>query len=404
MTGKPVLAKLFLFYARETWSGRTLAFFGLMLFLSAFLLWGMPSLTPDASTLFPPVSFSIVDLDDSFISRTLIEQISKMSLVDQVFVEPLDKARERLTANETLLILVFPEDFYEISMRSEQRPPINVYLNSRKPVETALFVRFLDNMASSIEGVQASFFSFAENMLPLYIDQEAYVKALDGAFSYIALQVLGRRSVIKIDETGKLNTVFHVISSLVCLLTMQTSLLLLTQVHQERSSGVHERLLLAGVRWWQPVLARQLTGMCWLAAGFAPLLAGLFHVYPGAAMTPLILAVLILYWVTGLLCQSLGYIGKPGDTVLLGAWLGILALMLLGGCIYPEPLLPAVLQEAGKWTPAYWAFQVTYHALSGRSTLDSAWLAGSLMTAAATLLAALGWRKAGAAAPVGGKA
>lgn len=403
MSGKPVLFKLVVFYAREAWSGRTLAFFGLMICLSAFLLWGMPSLAPDASKMFPPVSFSIVDLDDSFISRTLIEQISKMSLVETVYVEPLEEAQQRLSANETLLILIFPDDFYEISMRSEQRPAIKVFLNNRKPVETALFVRFLDNMASSIEGVQASFFSYAENMLPLFSDNEAYVKRLDGAFAHIAFQMLGRQSVVAIDDSAKLNTVHHVISALVCLLTMQTSLLLLTQVHQDRSSGVHERLLLAGASWWQPLLARQLTGIIWLAAGFAPLLAGLFHAYPDARRLPLILSVLLLYWIVGLLCQSLGYLGQPGDTVLLGAWLGILALLLLGGCIYPAPLLPPFIQQSGRWTPAYWAFQTTYRALGGQPAVQGTWLAGGLMTGAASLLAALSWHRSGVAAPTGAR-
>jgi len=280
MSGKPVLFKLILFYAREAWSGRTLAFFGLMLGLSAFLLWGMPSLAPDASKMFPPVSFSIVDLDDSFISRTLIEQISQMTLVEMVYIEPLEAAQQRLSANETLLILVFPENFYEISMRNEQRPPIIVYLNDRKPVETALFVRFLDNMASSIEGVQASFFSFAETMLPLFDDNEAYIKTLDGAFAHIAFQMLGRRSVVTVDDSGKLNTVHHVISALICLLAMQTSLLLLTQVQQDRRSGVHERLMLAGVGWWQPLLARQLTGLAWLDP-IAAFVIAIFAIHEG---------------------------------------------------------------------------------------------------------------------------
>jgi hypothetical protein len=403
MSGKPVLFKLVLFYAREAWSGRTLAFFGLMLCLSAFLLWGMPSLAPDASKMFPPVSFSIVDLDDSFISRTLIEQISQMTLVETVYVEPLETARQRLSANETLLILIFPEDFYEISMRNEQRPPIKVYLNDRKPVETALFVRFLDNMANSIEGVQASFFSFAETMRPLFDDNEAYVKTLDGAFAHIAFQMLGRRAVVAVDDSGKLNTVHHVISALICLLAMQTSLLLLTQVQQDRRSGVHERLILAGVGWWQPLLARQLTGLAWLAAGFAPLLAGLFHAYPDAARLPLILSVFILYWITGLLCQSLGYLGRPGDTILLGAWLGILALLLIGGCIYPDPLLPPFIQKSSNWTPAYWAYQTTYRALAGQAPVAGTWLAGGLITAAATLLAAISWHRSGASLSSGGQ-
>ena len=96
-------------------------------------------------------------------------------------------------------------------------------------------------------------------------------------------------------------------------------------------------------------------------------------------------------------------LGQPGDTVLLGAWLGILALLLLGGCIYPAPLLPPFIQQSGRWTPAYWAFQTTYRALGGQPAVQGTWLAGGLMTGAATLLAALSWRKSGVAAPTGAR-
>jgi len=218
---------------------------------------------------------------------------------------------------------------------------------------------------------------------------------MDEAATHIVFQVLGRRSIVDVDQAGKLDTVRFVISSLICLLTMQTSLLLLTQVQQERRSGVRERLLLAGVSWWQPPLARQVIGLCWLVAGFAPLLAGLFRVFPDAARWTIILSVLILYWVTALLCQAVAYLAKPNDTVLLGAWLGILALMLLAGSIYPAPLLPEILRTAGPLTPVYWAFQSAYHALGGQPAAPFALWAGVLMVLVATVAVAVGWRKAG---------
>lgn len=396
MSGKPALWNLVVFYARSTWSGRLLAFFSLMLLLSGFLLWSVPALSPDVSSIFPPVSFSVVDLDDSIFSRKLVEQLSDMSLVEQVYVDSLPDAQARLAANEVLIIIVVPEDFYELSMLSEERPPVIVYLNSRQPVETALFVRFMDNMASSIESVQSSFYSYANNLRPLYSAGEdaAYIRVLDKASVNVIFEVIGRRSVIDVDESAKLNTVHFVISSLVCLLTMQTSLLLLTQIQHERSSGIRERLLLAGVSWWQPVLARQITGMLWLAAGFTPLLVGLFSVFPDASRTSIILAVLLLYWITALLCQAIGYLGRPNDKVLLGAWLGIMALMLVGGCIYPEALLPPLLRAAGQLTPAYWAAQTVYQALNGQIIGNAALLAGILMAAAALAAAAIGWHKA----------
>lgn len=390
-----MLFKLFGLYARETWSSRTLAFFCAMLLLTGFLLWGLPAMQGGKPQVFSAVNISVVDDDRSFISYTLIDQFSSLSMVGAVYVDTLAEAQRRLDHNEVLLILVIPAEFYEQSMRSEKRSPLTVYLNERMPAETAIFVRLLHNAADSIVAIQSAYFAFQDGMRPLYADDPSYIEALDVAFTNLAFQLIGRKSILATESAGKMNTVIFVISSMTCLLAMLTGLLVLLQVQQDRRSGLHERLLAANVPWWQLILARQLTGLVWLAAGFAPLLAGLFLYYPAASKFAVLLAVLILYWISGLFCQFLGYLGQPGESMLLGAWLGLLALMLLGGCIYPRPLLPAGLQVIGLLSPAHWARQVLYDALAGRpSAAAMPILAAALLLAVATLAVYFSWRRA----------
>ncbi len=365
-----------------------------MMILSGFLLWGVPGLSLDVKKIFTPVSFSIVDLDDSLLSRKLSGQIKTIELVEEVYVEPMADAQKRLAEDKSLLIIVIPADFFEISLSGKERPPIEVYLNSRKPVETALFVRFLNSLASNIERVQSSYYSYMNNMRPLYDNDEQFANVMNGASTSMILQMLGRLAVIDVDESDKLNTVHFVIAALLCLMAMQTCVLLLTQVQQERRRGIFERLLLTGVSWWQPILARQLTGLFLLAIGFAPLLSGLFLIFPNANVLTIIAAILILYWITALLCQSLGYLGKAGDISLLGAWLGILALMLIGGSIYPDALLPSLLRDIGQASPVYWTAKAVYGGLDGDLASTTTWLVGGLMIVVTTTLAALSWRRA----------
>ena len=392
MTAKLRLFKLVLFHARIGLGVRSLIFLVVMLLLSGFIFWSMPYLGTDGSAIFAPVTLSMVDQDDSLLSRKLIEQLGRMSLVEQVFTEPLADGLARLERNEALLVLVIPEDFYEISMRNEIRPPITVHLNPRQPVEAALFVRMLDNLAASIEGMQASYFAFASQMRPLYDDTGAFIRQMDQAASHVAFQVLGRRSVVEIDESGKFNTVYHVISNLVCLLALQTCLLLVTQIQHERTTGIRDRLILAGAGPWQLLAARQLVGLFWLAAGCLPLLSGLYRAFPAADHLTITVTVLALYWIFALVCQAVANWARPGDGVILGVWLTILAMLLAGGSIYPAPLLPEILREAGKITPAYWAARTLYRALEGQAVQPQAVWAAAAMAVPATLAAYASYR------------
>jgi hypothetical protein len=397
------LFKLIFFYAREAWNMRTLVFLILTLFLSGFMIWGMPGMTLNVGKVFTPASISIVNPGNSFFARKLVDEITSTGLIEHVYVEPQDTAQQRLAANETLLAIVFPDQYFEIGLRSEERPPIQIYLNDRMPVEAALFVRYMNAMASNVKGVQSAYFSFAANMRPMFSDDETYDRIMEVAAINSIFLFLGRQSVVEIDDTNKLNTVYFVVSSVICLMTMQTGLLLLIQIQQERRRGIQARLLLTGISWWQPLLARQLTGLLFLMIGCLPLLSALFSIFPDTARLTVILAVLGLYWITALLTQAIGYIGKPTELVLLGTWLGIVALMLLGGCIYPEQFLPAFLRAAGKGMPTYQAFHTIYNALGGQPVSETTLLAGGVMIVTATLVAAICWQKSRLSIQAGGK-
>jgi ABC-type multidrug transport system permease subunit len=210
----------------------------------------------------------------------------------------------------------------------------------------------------------------------------------------MAFKLLGRKSLLKVNESAKLNTTWFVISALSCLLAMLTSLLVLLQVQQERKSGMHERLKLANVPWWQLMLAKQLIGLLWLTAGFAPLLAALNRLYAGLNPWPVVLAIVLLYWISSSLCLILGYLGRPGETMLLAAWLGMLGILLLGGCIYPWQLLPGWLQQAALISPARWGFTLIYDSLAGKAMPVTALAVLAAMIAASAAGSWLSWRQA----------
>lgn len=386
-----MLLRLIGFHLRETLTMRTLVFFAAVLLVTVFLFSAMPDLVSSGDRISYNLSLSIVDPDFSLISEALAVLMGNMNGMGQVYREDLETAQARLKNNEILMIIQMPEGFYETSLTLQKRPPVTLWLNPRMPAETAIFVRALRSFTDSIAGIQAAYVSFAEVVRPLYQDIDAFNKELTDTFSQLAIWALARRGVLTTDETARMSTPYHVIASLICLLCMQTGLLLMTQAQDERKSGVIYRMALSRAPWWASPLARQLAGLLWVGVSFAPLIVGLKIYYPQARLELILPAVFCLYWVTASLCQAAGYLSGGGMLALPGVWMGILVLLLLGGCIYPQTLLPAVLKPLMPLSPAYFAYGTVYAGLQGAAAPGGALPAFFVMAVFSALLLRVAW-------------
>jgi hypothetical protein len=387
------LGKLTLFYIRESWSSRTLAFLVIMILLTAFVLWGIPAMNDGERRVFDQISLSIVDDDRSLLSQILVEQLSGIAMIDAIFLDTLTRAQARLDANEILLAIVIPAGFYEQAAHGSERSPLTVLLNERMPAETAIFVRFLNNLADSIVAVQSAYYAFGEQVRPLYDVDQQYYRQMDATFIQLFLKMLGRKSYVTVTGEFQLHTVSFVISALLCLLTLLTTLMNLLQVQQDRRNNLPDRLLAAGIPWWQTLLARQLAGSVWLTAGFAPLLSGLFLYDRQLNRVLVTSAIVLLYWVGSALGQAWGQAGPVGEAKVMGAWLILFVMLLLGGCIYPLALLPVRLQPFSRLSPAYWAFTMIYDAYNGQSPSGFTWLAWAVMIVISVVLVWLSQRQ-----------
>lgn len=361
-----MLIKLLTFYWRDAWNARTVIFILSILLLSGILAFIPLDIDTGINTVFSPVNVSIVDDDRSLISHVLISQFSALAVVDNVYAETFEQAMDRLDRNEVLLVMVIPEGFYEQTRFALDRSALTVHLNAQMPAETSMFVRILNNASAGVVGIQSALYAYQEAITPLYTDQDNFFSAVEVAAINLAFKLMDRGSIVRIDTSSNHNPTAHVIGTLICLLTMMTSLLGFMQIQQERRDGLHERLILANVRWWQSTAARIVSGLFWLAAGLAPVFVLLHHFYPVLPFGLIGIIVLLLHLSTAALSTILAYMGKISDLLLPAAWLGILALLLLGGCIYPWPLLPGWIRTAGQLLPSYWAHSALYSLLAGQ--------------------------------------
>ncbi|MHC1786326.1 MAG: ABC transporter permease [Christensenellales bacterium] len=386
-----MLRRLLIFQLRETLTLRTLVLFAALILLTVFLFAALPSLASSTKRVKYDLSLSIVDPERGAISQALTMILGGMNGMGQVYLDELSVAQARLERNEILLIMQLPEGLMKDSEAFVQRAPITLWLNPRMPAETAIFVRALRSLADSVGGIQAAYMAFARAVRPLFPSLDAYNQQLTNTFSQVLVWALGRRAVVTINEAARLSTPLHMISSLTCLLCMQTGLLLMAQTQEERRSGVMCRLALSRPPWWAAPLSRQLTGLLWMSISLAPLVVGLKLYYPQARLASIVPAIFCLYWVTAALCQAAGYLSGSSPMALPGAWMMMLVLLLLGGCIYPQTLLPSALQGLMPLSPAYYAYQTVYAGLQGGTAPAGAISAFLLMCAACALLLRIAW-------------
>lgn len=388
-----MLFKFIGFHLRETFTTRTLVLFAGILLATAFLFLAMPYLAASGDRISYELSLSVVDPDQSLISEALASLMGNMNNMGEVYRDDIDTARARLDNNEILMIIQLPPGFYDISLGLGDRPPVTLWLNPRMPAETAIFVRALRSFSDSIAGIQAAYVSFSELIRPLYNDINDYNRELTDTFSRLAVWALTRRAVVSTDETARMSTPLHVVSGLLCMLCMQIGLLVMAQAAEERNNGVMVRMAMSQAPWWASPLARQVTGLLWAGVALAPMVAGLKIYYPQARLEFILFAILCLFWVTAAVCQGVGYLSGGSFLALPGMWMAILVLLLLGGCIYPQTLLPGKLYPLMTLSPAHFAYGAIYAGLQGEKPPNGTHAIFAAMAFVSALFLYIAWRR-----------
>lgn len=329
-----------------------------VLLIAAWLTASLPALraarVPSSAV---SVALSVVDEDRSPLSRAIVEQLRTLPVVHEITVQSLEQAKTRLEANEILMILVIPPDFFERSLHSMQRQPIDIYLNPRMPAESAILLRTVDTIAAGMATAQAHFIAFMDQAQTLWPDPGEYQSTLDRSLLQIAVQVLQRDSFVGIAVDNQFQIGAHILAALLCLLASLIALLPFMQVLSERRLGLQARLRSVDLPWWRLLMTRQAAGLLFLLLLVLPLILALSFTYEWQTLGAALLYVVGAYWVLSALSIAAAYLGDGQEWQLMAAWLGMLALLLLGGCIYPYPLLPASMRAIGVGTPLRWSMQ-----------------------------------------------
>jgi ABC-type multidrug transport system permease subunit len=361
-----MLRRLIVYYWRESCNIRTVAFLLVVILLTLFsqsIVWYDDE---GEAKLYEPLSVSLVDHDQSVISYVIRTQLEDLEAVGQVHTESMEQAQQRLKNNEILLIIEMPEGFYEQTISGQERTHVRVWLNEQMPAESNLFARLLNHAVDSITSVQATLFTYQEELRPVVTDEELYQEYSYAATLDVAFRLIKRNSMLIIEEEARMRQFWYVAASLISLFAMLPALLVLMLAQQEIRSGQHSRLKAANVSWWQLTLAKVLIGLVWLMTGLVPMLVAAQRFLPQLGWWKIVVAVIPLYISVSCICLALAYRSRQTEAAMLTAWMLLLVFLLLAGGIYPRQLLPGFLVRIQFISPAYWSFSQLYEAMYER--------------------------------------
>lgn len=388
-----MLRRLLVYYWRESCNIKTAIFLLVVVLLTLFgrsLVWHNDE---GEAKLFQPLSISIVDLDESVISYVIRTQMSELETIENVYLDDMDTARKRLAANEVLMVIELPEGFYEQAVSQDHRDSIKIWLNQQMPAEANLLARMLNHAADSISSIQATLHAYQEELRFVIEDDQQFQKYSEAATLDVAFKLIQRSSMLVIEQEARMRQVWFVAATLLSLFAMLPALLVLMLVQQEISSGQHARLLAANVPWWKLHLAKTIIGLIWLLAGLIPMALVSRDFIPQLKLWLVLAALVPLYLTTSFISIALAYRSHRTESVMLTAWMLLLAFLLFGGAIYPRQLLPEWMVTLQPVSPAYWSFTIIYEALYERAVAVRTYILPLIITAVSAALSWLSWRR-----------
>lgn len=388
-----MLRKLLVYYWRESCNIKTAIFLLVVILLTLFgrsLVWHNDE---GEAKLFQPLSISIVDLDESVISYVIRTQISELETIENVYMDDMETAQKRLAANEILMVIELPEGFYEQAISQDHRDSIKIWLNRQMPAEANLLARMLNHAADSISSIQATLHAYQEELRIVIEDDEMFQKYSEAATLDVAFKLIKRGSLLVIEQEARMRQVWFVAAALLSLFAMLPALLVLMLVQQEVNSGQHARLLAANVPWWKLHLSKTCIGLIWLVAGLIPMAFVSGEYMPQLNIWSALAALLPLYLSMSFLSIALAYRSRRSESVMLTAWMLLLAFMLVGGAIYPRQLLPEWMKSLQGISPVYWSFSIIYEALYERVIPTAVFLWPLVITAFSVILSWFSWRR-----------
>lgn len=296
-----------------------------------------------------PFSIAVRDQDKTLMSASLIRQMEQVDLFSELY-DGGGATDEALMARGAAAVVTIPKDFF-YDLYTMEPVTVDIALNESMALESSLiyavFTSVMDIIAAN-ESVQLAVYDYCYGDL----DAEEEAQLWDEYSKQLLRDALGRQLVFDTELTAN-DTVDTVQSSLrLCALSMLCLFFPMAAVQavpSERDRGLLARFGAAGGSLWAFLLSKLVTGLLLTI----PTLAVVLALFCRDCLLPAILTALLVY------CGAFGVLLALAVTAANSAAaqrrgnLFLLGNLLLGGAVYPLPLLPSWTHGPARLTLPY---------------------------------------------------
>ncbi|MDD7401119.1 MAG: ABC transporter permease [Eubacteriales bacterium] len=328
-----------------------LLIFALVLPLSALFL------NQDTQASLLQADMSLVTEESHPLLDYTVEELQNHPLVGKVYVDDPATAEEHLREGEVVILVKFPPNFFATVGNIAKREQVQIVLSPYLKVESEIMARFFDAVSKTITRNSASYYAYYNLAEPFFLSPTL----LSAHFTQRTMQMVSRIFEGTEEDTHtdhpRFNMEAHIIASFFVILATFAAFLPLIFTIRDEDNGLCARFLSLGISRAELLLAHLICGLPFLILSSIPVAAVAGRVFVFSLPPELFLVILLLYLGTGALLLTLHSLwprlGK--GSLYVGYWL-IFALLLLGGVIYPNDLLPRgvrIVAQAVLTAPAH---------------------------------------------------
>ncbi len=306
-------------------------------------------------------SVAVYNEDDDALTksilRSLIESKSLGGLISVEFANSESEGREAVADGAAAFIHI-PAGMQE-TLADNGRCTINYYGNPQMPLEDALLFETLDSGVSLVSDAQHAINVLYWNSLDAGVDEstaaDAYNRMRKDYFgSILSRSVLYENTKTTSPLGGALPVEYYAVCFLVLFVALG-GLPIARITAGDNETGLVHRQLLSGYSPLSCVMSRWLAGSLFLLLQYTILAVAFAFIAGGGAYHGSLLAALfggvLLCLFLSLGMMLAGLLFKTAAASVRAAFLGALALALLGGLLVPSAYMPAVVRDVSYYTP-----------------------------------------------------
>lgn len=342
----------------------------LLLILAMF--WGMSDIA-NRRAYMSSFSLAIRDLDETPMSRMLIEQLKDIELFDTIYDGNKESDDVLFTEYEVVAVLTLPKDFF-YSLYNMKNYTVDVKLNGNKPLEAAIVESLITSLMNIIREDQQTM--WAVNTLKYGDLSKAQKRDLYKQASLTIIQdALGRQGVFEAETMARddaQDTALFFYGSVLTMLLMFIPLCILKTFPDELRLGILPRYKAVGGSLLALIISKALAAFLICLFTWAILT---FYIIPAHFIGVFTLFFICFCAAFSMFLMISVLLEEPSRSQLAGNMLLLLS-MVLGGGLYPIQLLPPALQTISRATiPYYFVMGLNgiTHGITARNMLTVIW-------------------------------